>query len=154
MPTGRILLVDDDRLNALDLHQRVTQMGHNVLAIAVSGEEALAQAAALRPDVVLMDIRLPGRVDGIQAGTQIWAQFGIPVIYMSEHLTARTLQPLWPRCMAGLLGKHVGVHDLRRALEEVLETHSQTPSTPVGWRRSAPHPPQGHATPLPHQNRR
>jgi CheY-like chemotaxis protein len=130
--TGRILIVDHDRRNALDLHQHVTQLGHTVLAIAVSGNEALAQATALRPDVVLMEIRLPGPVDGIQAGTQLWAQFGIPVIYISEHLTAHTLQRLWPSCMAGLLGKHVGVRDLRRALEAVLANHASAPVEPKG----------------------
>jgi DNA-binding NarL/FixJ family response regulator len=123
-----MLIVDDNRLDALDLHQRVTQLGHTVLAIAVSGEEALAQAAALWPDVVLIELRLSGPVDGIQAGTRIWAQFGIPVIYVSEHLPARTLQRLWPSCMAGLLGKHVGGRDLHSALEQALEHRVPIPS--------------------------
>jgi len=128
--------VDDDRFDALDLYQRVTQLGHTALAIAASGEEALAQAATLRPDVVLMELRLPGPVDGIQAGTRIWAQFGIPVIYVSEHLPARTLQRLWPSCMAGLLGKHVGGRDLHRALEMVLEHPSQAAVEPAGRERA------------------
>jgi two-component system, sensor histidine kinase len=128
MAIGRLLIVDDNRLDALDLHQRVTQLGHTVLAIAMSGEEALAQAAALRPDVVLMEIRLSGPVDGIQAGTQIWARFGIPVIYVSAHLPARTFQRLWPSCMAGLLGKHVGGRDLHRALGQALEHRVPIPS--------------------------
>jgi Response regulator receiver domain len=71
MPTGRIHIVDDDRANALDLQQRVTRLGYTVLAIAASGQEALAQAAAGRPDVVVMELRLLGLVDGIPAGTLI-----------------------------------------------------------------------------------
>ena len=104
MPTGRVLIVDDDRANALDLQQRVTQLGYTVLAIAASGQEALAQAAAGRPDVVVMELRLRGLVDGIQAGTLIWVQFGIPVIYVSAQVTAPTFQCLWPTAPVGLLG--------------------------------------------------
>jgi CheY-like chemotaxis protein len=139
LTTGRLLIVDHHRRDALVLQQRVTQLSHTVLAIAASGQEALTLAAVLRPDVVLMEVRLPGPVDGLQAGTQIRVRFGIPVIYVSEHFMARTLQRLWPTCQAGLLGKHIGGRDLRKALEETLEQHASTPVTLEGqqpWRPS------------------
>jgi DNA-binding NarL/FixJ family response regulator len=132
---GRLLIVDHHRREALDLQQRVTHLGHTVLAIAASGQEALALAAALQPDLVLMEVRLPGPVDGLQAGTQIWVRFEIPVIYVSEHLTAHTVQRLWPTCQAGLLGKHIGVRDLRKALEEVLACRGPIPVEEAGRRR-------------------
>lgn len=138
MTTGRLLIVDHHRLDALDLQQRVTQLGHTVLAIATSGQEALALAETLRPDVVLMEVRLPGPVDGLQAGTKLWVQFEIPVIYVSEHLTAHTFQRLWPTCQAGLLWKHMGVRDLRKALEEVLERRAQTSVEQAEQRRWPP----------------
>jgi len=118
---GRLLIVDHHRREALDLQQRVTHIGHTVLAIATSGQEALAQAAALRPDVVLVELRLPGPVDGIQAGTQMWVHFGIPVIYVSAQMTAPTFQRLWPTCLAGVLWKHVERHGLHTVLEQALE---------------------------------
>lgn len=139
MPTGRVLIVDDDRANALDLQQRVTQLGYTVLAIAVSGQEALAQAAAGRPDVVVMELRLRGLVDGIQAGTLIWVQFGIPVIYVSAQVTAPTFQRLWPTAPVGLLGKHVGMRDLGKAVEDVLGRRVPIPVDPAGRRRWPPH---------------
>ncbi|HEX9867476.1 MAG TPA: response regulator [Candidatus Tectomicrobia bacterium] len=94
MTTGHILIVDHDRLAAMDLQQRVTHVGHTVLAIVSSGQEALVLAAALRPDVVLMEVRLPGLVDCLQAGTLLWVPCGIPVIYVSAHLTTHTFQRL------------------------------------------------------------
>jgi CheY-like chemotaxis protein len=138
MPTGRVLIVDDDRANALDLQQRVTQLGYTVLAIAASGPEALAQAAAGRPDVVVMELRLRGLVDGIQAGTLIWVQFGIPVIYVSAQVTAPTFQRLWPTAPVGLLGKHVGRRDLGKAVEDVLGRRVPTPVEPAGRRQWPP----------------
>jgi CheY-like chemotaxis protein len=141
MTTGRLLIVDPDRRDALDLQERVTQLGHTVLALAASGQEALDLAAALRPDGVLMEVRLPGPVDGFQAGTHIWMRFAIPVIYVSAHLTVRTLQYLWPTAMVGLLGKHTKGRALRKALEEALD--ARPASTPL-WAstvdRSRPHP--------------
>jgi CheY-like chemotaxis protein len=73
MHTGRILIAGGDRLDALDLQQRLARMGHLVLAIARSSDEALQLAGVLRPDAVVMDARLPGLMDSIQAGTHIWA---------------------------------------------------------------------------------
>jgi DNA-binding NarL/FixJ family response regulator len=71
MYTGRILIAGANRLDALDLQQRISRMGHLVLAVANSGDKAIHLAAVRRPDVVVMDTRLPGRIHGIQAGTQI-----------------------------------------------------------------------------------
>src|SRR2546430_6330094 len=105
MPAGRLLIVDPDRRDAFELQRRVTPLGYIVVAMTASGQEALALAEALRPDGVVMEVRLPGPVDGLQAGTQIWMRLGIPVIYVSGHLTARTLQRLWPTAMAGFLGE-------------------------------------------------
>jgi CheY-like chemotaxis protein len=141
MTTGRILIVDPHRRDALDLQQRVTQLGHTVLAIATSGPEALDSAEALRPDVVLMEVRLPGPTDAFQAGTQIWMRLGTPVIYVSAHFPEVTLRRLWPTAMAGLLGKHVGGRALREALEEVLNARpASTPRWPSTVERWRPHP--------------
>jgi DNA-binding NarL/FixJ family response regulator len=120
MTTGRILIAGVDRLDALDLQQRISRMGHLVLAITTSSHEALHLAARLRPDAVVMDLQLPGLVDSIQAGTQVWARFGIPVLYLSEHVPEVDFQRLWPTSLAGLLSKHTTVRTLHQALEEMF----------------------------------
>jgi DNA-binding NarL/FixJ family response regulator len=120
MDTERILLAGANRLDALDLQQRMSRMGHRVLAVAHSSDEALHLAAVRRPDIVVMDLRVPGLIGGIQASTQIWAQLGIPVIYVSEHFLEGRLLRLWPTALAGLLSKHTTAGDLHHAIEEML----------------------------------
>ena len=78
---GRLRIVDHNRRAALGLQQRVTRLGDAVVATAASGREALVVGAASRPHVVLMEIRLPGPVDGLQEGTQI-----LGAVRHSRHL--------------------------------------------------------------------
>ncbi len=61
-----LLLVEDERIIALDLARRLTTLGYTVLATAGSGREAIQQAVDLRPDLVLMDVGLPGGMDGLE----------------------------------------------------------------------------------------
>ena len=81
MPTR--LLVDDERIIAFNLARRLTTLGYTVLATAGSGREAIRQAVDLRPDLVLMDVGLPGGMDGLEAAAHIQAQAAIPIIYLT-----------------------------------------------------------------------
>jgi CheY-like chemotaxis protein len=78
-----LVLVEDECIIALDLARRLTTLGYAVLAIARSGREAVQQASALRPDLVLMDVGLPGGMDGLEAAAHIRAQAEIPIIYLT-----------------------------------------------------------------------
>ena len=65
-----ILIVEDERLVGFDLRRRLSRMGYTVVGITASGEEAIEHANRLRPDIVLMDVRLRGPMDGIEAAQQ------------------------------------------------------------------------------------
>jgi CheY-like chemotaxis protein len=78
MDTGRILIAGANRLDALDLQQRIARRGHRVLAVAHSSHEALHLAAVRRPDVVVMDLRVPGLIGGLQAGPRSGSSSGFP----------------------------------------------------------------------------
>jgi CheY-like chemotaxis protein len=78
-----LLLVENERIIALDLARRLTTLGYMVLAVTGSGREAVQQAIDLRPDVVLMDIGLPGGMDGLEAAAHIRAQAEILIIYLT-----------------------------------------------------------------------
>ncbi len=67
----RILIVEDERLLAEELRERLITIGATVVGAAVTGAQAVTLAEQLRPDLVLMDIRLKGEMDGIEAGRQI-----------------------------------------------------------------------------------
>jgi len=83
--TGRIMVVDDEAVIALRLQQRLTSMGFDVTAVAYSGEEAVETARDLRPDLILMDIMIPGKLDGIAAAKIVKAELDIPVVFLTAH---------------------------------------------------------------------
>ncbi len=85
MDAPRILVVDDERIVAASLRKRLGSLGYDVPALAHSGEEAIELARQLRPDLVLMDIRLEGPMDGVQAATHIRSQLHIPVVYLTAY---------------------------------------------------------------------
>jgi PAS domain S-box-containing protein/diguanylate cyclase (GGDEF)-like protein len=88
----RMMIVEDERIVAMDLQGRLKSMGYEVVGSAVSGEEAIEKAEALRPDMILMDIMLDGQLDGIQAAEIIRSRFGIPVIYLTAYADTATLE--------------------------------------------------------------
>jgi diguanylate cyclase (GGDEF)-like protein/PAS domain S-box-containing protein len=92
MQKVRILVVEDERIVALDIQRRLKALGYDIAATAVSGEDAIEKAAAHRPDLVLMDIMLQGQLDGIAAAESIRAGLAIPVIYLTAHADAYTLE--------------------------------------------------------------
>ena len=83
--TGRIMVVDDEAVIALRLQQRLTSMGFDVTGVAYSGEEAVETARDLRPDLILMDIMIPGKLDGIAAAKIVKAELDIPVVFLTAH---------------------------------------------------------------------
>lgn len=87
----KVLVVEDELIIATNLQQRLIRLGYNVPAIATTGEEAVNKARDLRPDVILMDIRLGGRIDGIDAADQVRALYKIPIVYLTAYADAETL---------------------------------------------------------------
>jgi CheY-like chemotaxis protein len=125
MASLRILIVEDERLIGQELRQRLSRMGHAVVGLAASGEEAITQAQRLQPDLVLMDVRLRGPMDGIEAAQHIRAQCDIPVIFMSAYTTVQTMEQIWRTGLAGYLSKPFFEHQLLRALERAAETRER-----------------------------
>jgi CheY-like chemotaxis protein len=85
LPRGTILVVEDERIVARDLQQRLRKLGFTVPEIASSGEEALRIAEQLRPQLILMDIKLAGRVNGLETARQIGERLNIPVMFLSAY---------------------------------------------------------------------
>jgi DNA-binding NarL/FixJ family response regulator len=123
MTTAPILIVEDEDLIAQGLARRMTALGYTVVGLAASGEEAIAQAAGLQPDVVLMDIGLRGAMGGVEAARHIRARAQIPVIYVSASTDAPTVAPAWQTVPAGYPVKPVPDRELHATLVRVLGTH-------------------------------
>jgi CheY-like chemotaxis protein len=92
MPGSKILIVEDEGIEALDLQQRLTSQGYDAVDIASTGEEAIQKAKEFSPDLILMDIMLQGKIDGITAARQIRADLDIPIIYITAYADEKTLQ--------------------------------------------------------------
>jgi diguanylate cyclase (GGDEF)-like protein/PAS domain S-box-containing protein len=88
----RILIVEDESIVALDLANSLETMGYSVVGRVARGLDAIQSAVDLRPDLVLMDIHLKGEMDGIEAAEVIRARCDIPIIFLTAHADAATLQ--------------------------------------------------------------
>ncbi len=88
---AEILIVEDEGLIALDLKRKLERAGYTVPAIVDNAEDALRAVRDLRPALVLMDIRLNGSVDGIEAADEIRRQFHLPVMFVTAHADRATL---------------------------------------------------------------
>lgn len=92
MESERILIVEDEKIIALDLQRRLERFGYTICDTASEGDEAVRKAAEHRPDIILMDIMLAGVVDGIEAAKAIKRDLQIPVIFLTAYADERTLE--------------------------------------------------------------
>ncbi len=123
MSDERILVVDDERVVSLDIQGILTRLGYRVADTAISGGEAIEKAGALRPDLVLMDIRLSGEMDGIEASIQISRKYEIPVIFLTAYSDDETLTRAMKAGPFGYLLKPFDERELHTAIEVALYKH-------------------------------
>ncbi len=92
MNNERILIVEDEKIIAIDLQRRLERFGYSVVGMAGDGETAISMAIELVPDIILMDIMLGGKMDGIDAAMAIKASKDIPFIFLTAFTDERTLE--------------------------------------------------------------
>ena len=85
-PARRVLIVEDEVLIALDLQHQLTAAGFEVVGMAASAEKAVSVAERERPEAVLMDIRLEGARDGVDAAFELWERFEIRSVFVSGNI--------------------------------------------------------------------
>ena len=81
----KILIVDDEWLTRLEIEEMLTDLGYDVSGQAETGAEAVAMARELNPDLILMDVEMPGEMNGIDAARVIKAELGTPIVFVSGH---------------------------------------------------------------------
>jgi two-component system response regulator len=87
----QILLVEDEFIVAMDIREHLEQVGHKVLATVSSGMEAVQYAKSHSPDLVLMDVRLRGDMDGVDAARHIRSESNVPIIFLSAYSDEDTI---------------------------------------------------------------
>lgn len=119
----KILVVEDDAVARLDIQAALERAGYEVIGMASSGEEAIRQADSLNPALVLMDIRLEGAMDGVEAANEIVRRFDIPIIFLTVYADDETLH--WAKVSGpyGYLLKPVDHVELKSAIEVGLYKH-------------------------------
>ncbi len=85
MSNVSILIVEDEAVTSMDIKKSLVEMGYSVCAIATTGELAIRNAGELHPDLILMDIMLAGKMNGIEAAAEIKRQYRIPVVYLTAY---------------------------------------------------------------------
>lgn len=121
----RILVVEDELIVAADLCQLLEELGYTIVGSAATAEDAVRKAMSQRPELVLMDIRLAGPVDGIQAATEIRERLGLPVIFLTANTDSRTVDRAIQSNPGGYLAKPFNARTLLATIELTLRRHRE-----------------------------
>jgi PAS domain S-box-containing protein len=120
---AQIMVVEDEAIVALDIRTCLLSLGYAVPAVAASGEEAIQKATDTRPDLVLMDIKLKGEMDGVAAAHHLRDRFNLPVVYLTAHADEPTVQRAKVTEAFGYLLKPFDKKELQTAIEVALYKH-------------------------------
>ncbi len=123
MSKTRILIVEDEIIVATDIQTTLLSLGYDVLDIVSSGEEAIQKVQELQPDFVLMDIRLQGELDGIQAAEAIAEKFSVPILFLTAYADQKTLERAKLTKPMGYILKPFEERDLYTTIEIALYRH-------------------------------
>jgi PAS domain S-box-containing protein len=123
MEKARIVIVEDEPIIRMDIQSHLTRLGYAVLEELSSGEEAIEKVEQLKPDLVLMDILLSDKMDGIDAAKIIMEKFDIPVVYLTAHAEDSTLQRARETAPFGYIVKPVTLDELYSTIEMAIQRH-------------------------------
>jgi CheY-like chemotaxis protein len=128
----RTLVVENEAIIAEDICDSLRRLGYGSTEIASSGESAVEAAARWRPNIVLMDIKLKGKMDGIEAATQICRQAPVPIIYLTADADETTISRARATKPFGFLRKPYDAKELHATIEMALSTivNGSTESAP------------------------
>lgn len=118
-----IVVVEDEIIVAIDLQTTLENLGYRVLAIADTGRLAIKKVIEVQPNLVLMDIRLKGDMDGITAAEEIYSRFDVPIIYLTAYADEDTLNRAKLTSPYGYIVKPFGERELRSTIEITLYKH-------------------------------
>jgi signal transduction histidine kinase len=118
---ARIMIVEDERIVAFNLQQRLLKLGYEVPVVVASGEQALRGIDNERPDVVLMDIHIEGDIDGIETAKRIGVNSHTPIIYLTAHSEELTLDRARATMPYGYLIKPFSERELHATIQMTLE---------------------------------
>lgn len=120
---SRILIVEDELIEAMNFEQSLTSSGYEVVGIVSTGDQALKKVAELKPDLILMDIILKGEMNGIEVAARVKEDFNVPVVYLTAHPEESTLNRAKLTSPYGYIIKPVNKTDLKNTIELAIYKH-------------------------------
>ncbi|MBF0336463.1 MAG: response regulator [Nitrospirae bacterium] len=123
IPKTTILIAEDEWVIANDIEIRLQEMGYEVVGIVSTAVKAIARATELRPDLVLMDIKLDGEMDGIEAATHIYSRLHIPFVFLTAFSDKKTIERAKLAEPFGYLIKPFKERELQIAVDIALYKH-------------------------------
>lgn len=120
---ARVLIVEDMRLVAMDLQDALAHGGYEVVGTETRGDRVVAAVQRLKPDLVLMDVRLEGPMDGIEAARALRDVVDVPVVFLTANSDDQTVRRIHEAGAAGYLVKPFGDDQLPGVLEAALAHH-------------------------------
>ena len=117
----KILIVEDEILIALDIKYTVENLGFYTIGILSSGEEVIKKIPHLKPDFILMDIKLSGKMDGVYAAEKIYSQYHIPSIYISAYDGEKIYQQVRQKNQFYFINKPFSEHELSHIIRKTKE---------------------------------
>lgn len=120
MKKKKILIVEDDVLVGENLKENLEDLDYRVAGICTTGEEAVQKAKEIRPDLILMDIRLEGEMDGVEANKEIQRYLNVPVVYITGYADEKIFPDLKDTAPYGVINKPARIDNIRSAIEVAL----------------------------------
>lgn len=115
-----ILIVEDERIVALDIKRQLIKLGYKVLAVVSTGEEAILKVNEKKPDIIIMDIFLKGKLNGIEAASLIKKVFNIPIIFLTASTDTKTFEAAQSVDPAGYIIKPFHIEEVKVTIETAL----------------------------------
>ena len=113
----KIMIVEDEAIITLKLQQMLIKMGYDVIGVSYTGEEAVEKAKSLRPDLILMDIMIPGKFDGIDVAETVKSELDIPVIFLTAFSEDKIIERAKKAEPFGYILKPFQDREIRAAIE-------------------------------------
>ena len=135
----RILIVDDQVIDIMEIEEALTSKGYAIAGTACSGEEAVTLATKIQPHLILMDIKMPGKIDGISAAEIINTQMDVPIVFLSGHSNRNYIERAKETGPSGYILKPVNSDQIAVAIEIALyskrKNQQPDPNLPISKRQ-------------------
>jgi PAS domain S-box-containing protein len=119
----KVLVVEDENIVGIDLKQTLIKLNYDVIDVVRTGEAAIKKATENKPDIILMDIMLDGKITGIEAAVKIKEEIDVPIIYLTAYADEKTIQSAKLTDSFGYVLKPYAEQSIHSSIEMALYNH-------------------------------